>query len=173
MEGNYPLNLSQRGFSREGGMRVPSRERQVNTPEIRKKASGTIGSKTTLSVSGQNFFNSSQQFEGTSSSTDDLSLATLNIAVDETAFISTAKVDILQLQEEINKMDNDGRIRNTNTANILKYKTWFDVPALIFCIGKIILMPWPNSCPKSPILMSKILSTKDFNMLPLLTLMTF
>jgi len=118
MEGNYPMNLSQRGFSREG-MRVPSRERNIATPEIRKKAT-VATSKTTLSVSGQNFFNSSQQLEGISSSTDDLSLATLNIAVDETAFISTAKVDILQLQEEINKMDNDGRIRNTNTSNILK-----------------------------------------------------
>jgi len=116
MEGNYPLNLSQRGFSREGVNRLPSRERQQNTPEVRKK----LPSKPGLSVSGQNFFSQSQNFDS-SSSTDDLMLGSLNIAVDETAFVSTTKADLLQLQEEINKMDIDGKIRNSNPSSILKY----------------------------------------------------
>jgi len=119
MEGNYPLNLSQRGFSREGGPRLPSRDRQANTPEVRKK----LPSKTALSISGQNFFSQSQTFES-QSSTDDLMLASLNIAVDETAFISTTKADLLQLQEEINKMDIDGKIRNSNPSSILKYTSY-------------------------------------------------
>lgn len=119
-----PLNLSQRGnFSREG-LRVPSRERQTNTPEIRKNMSA---SKTGLNVSGQNFLNTSlrNQQENPSSSTDDLMLASVNIAVDETAFVSTTKADILQLQEEINKLDIDGKIRSINPANILKYTKIF------------------------------------------------
>ncbi len=117
------MNLSQRGFSREGGARIPSRERPIQTPESRKK----LASKTTLNVSGQNFFNQSgQNFNQSSqnfdiqSSTDDLMLASLNIAVDETAFISTTKADLLQLQEEINKMDIDGKIRNANPSTIFK-----------------------------------------------------
>lgn len=118
MEDKYPLNLSQRGNMSREGVRIPSRERQANTPEIRKK----LPAKTTgLSVSGQNFFNASQsQFSENQSSTDDLMLASLNIAVDETAFLSTTKADLLQLQEEINKMDIDGKIRNLNPSNILK-----------------------------------------------------
>lgn len=119
-----PLNPSQRGnFSREG-LRVPSRERQANTPEIRKNMSAS--KQGGLNVSGQNFWNSSfrSQQENPSSSTDDLMLASLNIAVDETAFISTTKADILQLQEEINKLDIDGKIRSTNPANILKYTSF-------------------------------------------------
>ena len=47
-----------------------------------------------------------------SSSADDLMLQSVNIAIDETSFISNTKADILQLQEDINRMDIDGKIRN-------------------------------------------------------------
>lgn len=118
MEDKYPLNMSQRGFSREG-MRAPSREGQGATPEIRKKMITTT--KTGLSISGQNFFNPNQRSQQElPTGDDDLTLASVNLGVDEKAFTSNMKVDILQLQEEINKLDLDGRIRNLNPSGILK-----------------------------------------------------
>lgn len=109
-----PLNVSQKGNFLQG--RVPSRERPPNTPEVRKKMSIKSG----LTVSGQNFFPPSQRDQQENqSNTDDFLLGSLNIAVDETAFMSTTKADLLQLQEEINKMDIDGKIRGMNPG--LKY----------------------------------------------------
>ena len=129
MEEKFPLNLSQKGnFSRES-IRVPSRERPPNTPEVRKK----LSAKPTLSVSGQNFFNSTQRDQQENQSTaDDFMLASLNIAVDETAFLSNTKADLFKLQEEINTMDIDGKIRGLNPSNILKYsvKTRFSLTLL-------------------------------------------
>lgn len=119
MEDKYPLNMSQRGFSREGGMRAPSREGQVTgTPEVRKKMSTT---GTGLRISGQNFFNPNQRStQELPTGDDDLTFASVNLGLDEKAFTSNMKVDILQLQEEINRLDLDGRIRNMNPSGILK-----------------------------------------------------
>ncbi len=117
MEDKYPLNPIQRNtFSREG-IRLPSRDKTSGTPEIRKS--------TTLTASQQNFYKSGGRdpLNESTSSADDLMLSSLNIAIDETGFISTLKADILQLQEEINRMDLDGKIRNSLTSDIMKFSS--------------------------------------------------
>lgn len=115
MEDKYPLNPIQRNtFSREG-IRMPSRDKNSATSEIRKSS--------TLTASQTNFYKSGTKdlLNESTSSADDLMLSSLNIAIDETGFISTLKADILQLQEEINRMDLDGKIRNSSTSDIMKF----------------------------------------------------
>jgi hypothetical protein len=119
MDNQYPLNPIQRNtFSREG-IRLPSRDKSSATPEIRKS--------TTLTASQQNFYKTATKdfLNESTSSAEDLMLASLNIAIDETGFISTLKADILQLQEEINRMDLDGKIRNTSPSDIMKLVSFF------------------------------------------------
>lgn len=99
--------------SREGG-RLPSRERG-NFEQNARKTFSQMGS------TQQGFLRSSTNFSETfASSAEDLMLASVNIAIDETGFIATLKTDILQIQEEINKLDFDGTIRGTNPSDILK-----------------------------------------------------
>lgn len=107
----YPRNIS----SREG-MRLPSRERQGFEQTARRTFNSQMNS------SQQNFLRTSTNFlDPISSTPDDLMLGSINIAIDETGFIATLKTDILQLQDEINKLDIDGSIRGTNPSEILKY----------------------------------------------------
>ena len=54
------------------------------------------------------------------STTEDLMLASVNIAIDDVGFVATLKSDVVQLQDEINKLDVDGTIRGTNPASLLK-----------------------------------------------------
>ena len=110
--------------SREGPLRVPSRERDINN--MRKTGNSFAGSQ-------QNFFRTSQYKERDcfteldnqahsqiQSSTEDFIFNSLNVAIDETGFISTMKADLLQLQEEINKIDYDGKIRSSTPSELLK-----------------------------------------------------
>ena len=108
--------------SREGPLRVPSRERDINN--MRKTGTSFGGSQ-------QNFFRTSQykekdvftEFDPQSqnqSSTEDFIFNSLNVAIDETGFISTMKSDLFQLQEDINKIDYDAKIRSSNPSELLK-----------------------------------------------------
>lgn len=118
MNDNNSLNPIQRNITSREGIRVPSREKPSGTPEVRKKniVYGGLGNSQT------NFYNQ-QQKENTNdsiSSTDDYMLATVNIGIDETGFIATTKADILQLQDDINKLDLDGRIRSLTPSELQK-----------------------------------------------------
>ena len=110
--------------SREGALRVPSRELDLNN--MRKTGNSFGGSQ-------QNFFRTSQYKERDcfteldnqahsqiQSFTEDFIFNSLNVAIDETGFISTMKADLLQLQEEINKIDYDGKIRSSTPSELLK-----------------------------------------------------
>lgn len=96
------------------GVRFPSRER-ANFEQNARRTFTNMGS------TQQNFLRSTNDFSETlASSTEDLILNSVNIAIDETGFIATLKADILHLQDEINKLDIDGTIRGTNPSEILK-----------------------------------------------------
>mmetsp|Transcript_18550 Transcript_18550/g.16146 ORF Transcript_18550/g.16146 Transcript_18550/m.16146 type:complete len:109 (-) Transcript_18550:988-1314(-) len=108
MDDKNPLNNIPRNLPSRDGIRVPSRDK--NSGPINPRPKNT----TMLRTSNQNFYNSQlrESMSDMSSSADDLMLQSVNIAIDETSFISNTKADILQLQEDINRMDIDGKIRN-------------------------------------------------------------
>ena len=58
------------------------------------------------STTGENFFDSN--------SSNPFACQLVNLSQDENAFSSFLKIDILQLQDEINKLDIDWKIRNYN-----------------------------------------------------------
>ena len=114
MEERNPLNSIQRNIGSREGIRMPSRERG-NFDQAARKTFTQMGS------TQQNFLRTSNNFsESLASSAEDLMLSSVNIAIDETGFIATLKSDVLQIQDEINKLDIDGAIRGTNPSDILK-----------------------------------------------------
>ncbi|CAK63372.1 unnamed protein product (macronuclear) [Paramecium tetraurelia] len=59
--------------------------------------------------------------------TNPYNLLSLNLYQDENTFITTMKAEILQIQEEINKLDIDGRIRNNDPRQeyrLQQFKKW-------------------------------------------------
>ena len=114
MEDRNPISSNPRNITSREGARLPSRERNTFDQNARKTFS-QMGS------TQQNFLRSTTNFgDSLTSSAEDLMLASVNIAIDETGFIATIKTDIFQIQDEINKLDLDGSIRGTNPADILK-----------------------------------------------------
>ena len=117
-DNNLSNSITRNIVSRDGSIRVPSREKPQGTPEVRKKNIVY----TSLSSSQQNFYNQQQKENNADagSSIDDLIIASVNIAIDETGFIANTKADILQLQDDINKMDIDGKIRSLTPSELSK-----------------------------------------------------
>ncbi len=111
MEGKIALNPIQRNTTNREEARLPSRERVYEQTARRTFTQvGTPIPKNIANVS-----------DIITSSAEDLMLASVNIAIDEIGFVATLKSDVLQIQEEINKLDVDGVIRGTNPSDILKY----------------------------------------------------
>lgn len=46
----------------------------------------------------------------------------VNLSIDEINFISSLKIDLIQLQEEIDRMDIDGFLRNPKVNTFTKYR---------------------------------------------------
>ena len=139
MEQKDKMAFNRNISSREGLLRLPSREKDTLN-NMRKTGTSFGGSQ-------QNFYRNSQYKERDcfneldspsqpqsqiQSSTDDFILNSLNIAIDETGFLSTMKADLLQVQEDINNMDYDGKIRSSNPSELTKLEILCDLNDYLF-----------------------------------------
>lgn len=103
----YPI---QRNTTNKEKARLPSRERSFE--QTTRRTFAQTGTPILKQIANLSDF--------VTSSAEDYMLASVNIAIDEIGFVATLKSDVLQIQEEINKLDADGTIRGTNPSEILK-----------------------------------------------------